>query len=111
MGYASGPEEWYKLFARFIGHGHEVRGGVTQWNAHSHITCIICEYCKGIARVHEEAHHWISVKNELSKHMAVSGKEFTYIEVYAFVMPSLLAHRQSTLGRTVFVAPKFCWWS
>ena len=48
-----------------------MRGGVTQWDAHSHITRIICEYCKGIARVHGETHHWVLIKNELFKHMAV----------------------------------------
>ena len=52
-----GPEEWYKLFTRFTGHGRQVRGGVTQWDAHSHITRIICESCKGIAHVHGEKHH------------------------------------------------------
>ena len=91
-----GPEEWYTFFTRFIGNGRQVRGGVTQWDAHSHITRIICECYKGIARVHGETHHWVLIKNELFKHMAVYGKAFTYIEVYAFVMPSLFAHQQST---------------
>ena len=52
-----GPEEWSKFFTRFIGHGRQVRLSVKQWDAHSHITRIICEYCKGIARVHGETHH------------------------------------------------------
>ena len=92
-------------FTRFIGHGRQVRGGVTQWDAHSHITRIICEYCKGIARVHGETHHWVLIKNELFKHMALYGKEFTYIELYAFVMPSLLAHRQSSWAERHLLHP------
>ena len=89
-----GPEEWYNFFVRFLKHGRRTAayGGTSMWEAHSVLIGAIIAYTSKMRP--EEP--WFQIKNDLLQIQAARGnKKFTYIELFMFVMPRLLAVRDA----------------
>ena len=83
------PEEWYNFLVRFLKHG-----GTSMWEAHSVLIGAIIAYT---SRMRPEE-PWFQIKNDMLQIQAARGnKKFTYIELFMFVMPRLLAVRDAEL--------------